>query len=91
MSKKVVKSVKKRRIKWREIIFHLHRFDISSSFDLFRSSHKDMSINRCAYNVLKTYYSTTAMRFIKNYFEKTTLTEEEVVEWFNFYLGLKCL
>lgn len=86
--KKMKDKVKPRRISWREVIFQLHNFDISRDFDLFRAKHPNMSINRCAYNVLKTYCSTASMRFMRNYYKKTSLSEKEVVEWFLFYL--KC-
>ena len=69
LSKSAVKKVKKVRIKWREVIFNLHRREISEAFDLFRVGHPDMSINRCAYNVLKTYYSPTALANWKDMFE----------------------
>lgn len=77
-------KVRKRKIQWREVIFHLHNFDISRDFDLFRARHPKMSVNRCAYNVLKTYCSATSMKFMRNHFKKTNLSEKEVVEWFLF-------
>lgn len=78
-------KVRKRKIQWREVIFHLHNFDISRDFDLFRARHPKMSVNRSAYNVLKTYCSTASMQYIRTLFKKTNLSEKEVVEWFLFY------
>lgn len=79
VSKSVENKVKVKRIKWREVIFNLHRKDISEAFDLFRSKHPDMSINRCAYNVLKTYYSTAIMRGWKDLFEKHGQSYEDTI------------
>ena len=70
VSKIKQKKVKKKRINWKELMFHLHRKDISAGYDFFRKRHLDWSINRCAYMVLKTYYSTTAMRDWKKMFEE---------------------
>lgn len=81
-------KVKKRKIQWREVIFHLHNFDISRDFDLFRARHPNWSINRVAYNVLKTYCSTASMRFMRNYFNQSTLSEKEVVEWYLHYKSI---
>lgn len=85
MKDKLIK-VRKRHINWREVIFHLHNFDVSRDFDLFRAKHPKMSINRCAYNVLKTYCSTASMVWMRKYYKFTNLSEKEVVEWFLFNL-----
>lgn len=79
-------KVKKRNISWREVIFQLHNFDISRDYTLFRARHPKMSVNRAAYNVLKTYCSTFSMRYMRNMYRKTQFSEKEVVEWFLFNL-----
>ena len=68
---------RKKRINWREMIFHLHRRDLSEAFDLFKANHPRMSINRCAYNVLKTFYSTTTLRCWKDMVEKYNQSHEQ--------------
>lgn len=72
---------RKNRIKWREIIFNLHRRDLSEAFDLFKANHPGMSINRCAYNVLKTFYSTTIMRTWKDFIEVYNQSYEQAVSF----------
>lgn len=84
---KMKDKVKKKKIKWRDVIFHLHVPKLSTDFDVFKAAHPKMSVNRCAYYVLKSYCSTTALRYIRNHYKKTGLTIQEVVEWYKFYLN----
>ena len=69
VSKKLKDKVKKKRIDWRQVVFFLGRQDLYISYQLFRNAHLDMSINRCAYYVLKTYYSPTTLQVWKDFFE----------------------
>ena len=72
---------RKKRIKWREMIFQLHRKDISEAYTLFKLKHPDMSRNRCAYYVLKTFYSTTIMRTWKDFIEVYNQSYEDAVNF----------
>ena len=62
---KIKDKLVKRNSKWYEILMDFT--DIPSdpekyaTWCRFRSKHPNMSLNRSAYNVLKTYYSTTAL------------------------------
>lgn len=59
--RKMKDKVKRKQVDWYQALFNLEDLKISEDYWLFKSSHPDMSKNRCAYNILKRYYSTTAM------------------------------
>lgn len=80
MSKSFKNKVKKKRIDWRDVIFHLHRRSLSEAYTLFRSVHPKMSSSRCAYYVLKTYYSTTLLRLWRDCYEKTTIQYDSLFD-----------
>lgn len=63
--KKVVKCVKRPSVNWYEKLCSLEDLELSKEFWLFKSLHKNMSDNRCAYNVLKKHYSTTALNNVR--------------------------
>lgn len=75
---------RKRRVDWRELIFSLHWRELSEAYQLFKNAHPSMSINRCAYNVLKSFYSTTTMAYFRNQIEHSDLSYDEVVQWYHF-------
>lgn len=60
-SEKIVKRVRRPHVEWRSLMLDLNNPKIEESYWLFKQSHLSMSDNRCAYNVLKTYYSTTSL------------------------------
>lgn len=60
MKDKLVK-VKRRRVDWKKAMDHLGDTRVSARFWALRTKHPSMSVNRCAYNALRNYYSTTAM------------------------------
>ena len=65
-------KVKKKRIKWTEVLSQVYEYKTDnvlwSRYMVFRTQHPDMSLNRCAYYVLKSYYSTIALRQCKKDF-----------------------
>lgn len=65
MSKVLKDKVKKQRIKWNEILYQLNDNELWRLYMVFRQQHIGMSLNRCAYYVLKSYYSTIALRKCK--------------------------
>lgn len=46
-------------LKWQDVIFHLHNKAISDDFNQFCLNHTSLSKSRCAFAVLRKYYSTT--------------------------------
>lgn len=86
-----LQKVKKKRINWRELLFHLHNKYLSDRYTLALGKYPKMSHNRIAYYVLKKYFTTATLKFLKNMFQQSTLTEEGVAEWYRFYVraGLK--
>lgn len=54
-------KVRRKHVDWKKAIDDLQIPHLTAAYLAFRSSHPLMSVNRCAYNVLKKYYSTTAM------------------------------
>ena len=78
MKDKLVKG-RKRRIKWNDLVFAFENPLMEAKFYEYFTKHNKISRNRVAYNFLKTYYSTTLMRKIKNSYEKYGLTYEELV------------
>lgn len=60
MKDKLIK-VKRKHVDWNKARLDLADPKIDADFFLFLQQHPGMSKNRCAYNVLKRYYSTTAM------------------------------
>ena len=79
MKDKLVK-VRKNRIKWNDLIFAFENPYMEAKFYEYMTRHKNISRNRCAYNFLKTYYSTTLMRRIRISFEKYGLTYLELTK-----------
>lgn len=73
-------KVCKRRINWVNVIYYLHRREISEAYTLFKVKHLKMSSNRCAYYVLKTYYSTTMLKAWRECYEKYGLTYESIFD-----------
>lgn len=69
MSKKMKDKVKRKHFNWYEFLLNTGDLEWSASFWKFKQLHKTMSNNRCAYNILKTYYSTTSMRYIREFGE----------------------
>lgn len=71
MKDKLIK-VKRKTVDWYSVYCELCDPDIDRDFYLFVQDHPKMSLNRCAYNVLKKHYSTTAMtrfRFTGSFYE----------------------
>ena len=60
MRDKVFK-VKRRHVDWYEVYLYCGIPEVCVHFFELRKRHPNMSLNRCAYYALKTYYSTTAM------------------------------
>lgn len=58
---KNVKRVRRPRVEWRSLMLDLNNPQIEMDYWKFKQAHLKMSDNRCAYNVLKTYYSTTSL------------------------------
>ena len=54
-------KVKRKSVNWKKCLDDHENTDMNLAYLAFRSSHPSMSVNRCAYNVLRKYYSTTAM------------------------------
>lgn len=54
-------KVKRKHVNWKNVLDSLENTEINLAFLSFKSKHPLMSVNRCAYNVLRKYYSTTAM------------------------------
>ena len=61
VSKKSQKLVKRPRIDWYEVLSDIGDMRQSEDFYRLLSKHPKMSFNRIAYNVLRKYYSTTAL------------------------------
>lgn len=53
------KVYKRKQVKWYELINNCLDLTLQDNFKSYLLSHPYMSENRCAYNVLKKYYSTT--------------------------------
>lgn len=86
MSKVLKDKVKKKKLDWSSVVFHLHRFDISGAFDKFKYDHPNMSKSRAAYNVLKHYYSTTLLRGFKRlYYQKDFKFTMDLKDSVEFY------
>lgn len=83
---KVKDKVKKKRINWREVLFFMHNKYLSDCYTLMLGDHPKTSHNRIAYYVLKKYCTTSTLKFLRNLFVKSTMTEEEVVQWYRFYV-----
>lgn len=65
-------KVKRKRVDWYQVYLDLNDPDMSVQFYLLLQKHPKMSFNRVAYNVLKRYYSTTAMtryRYTGSFYE----------------------
>lgn len=58
-------KVKRPSVKWHDLLMDLEDWFIESRFLIFLSKHPGMSKNRCAYNVLKRYYSTTSLNRVR--------------------------
>lgn len=72
-------KVKKRRINWRDVLFHLHKKRLSEEYTLFYSMRPKMSKNRCAYYVLKKNYSTTMLRAWRDLYQNSTMSYADVL------------
>lgn len=57
-------KVKRKHVDWKNKLFSLGDPKIQQEYYGFLSAHKDMSENRCAYNVLKRYFSPTTLRYV---------------------------
>ncbi len=68
MNDKIVK-VKRKHVNWLEILRNAEDLILSQEYWRFRSSHIFMSVNRCAYYVLKKHYSTTSLAYARIYGE----------------------
>lgn len=60
MKDKLIK-VRRKHVDWKKCLDDREDTMLNLEFLKFKQCHPTMSDNRCAYNVLKTYYSTTAM------------------------------
>lgn len=72
MRDKVSKNVKRKQVNWVTALFDLKDLVdsqrwwlICSDYFKFVNSHPLMSKKRCAFYVLKTYYSTTAINYYR--------------------------
>lgn len=59
--KQKLRKVKRQHVDWYKLLFDLEDLKLSEQYWLFRSKHKRLSENRCAYYVLKKNYSTTLL------------------------------
>ena len=56
---------KRHHVHWKDKLLNLENEDIWLDFFMFRKAHPGMSEDRCAYNVLKRRYSTTALDYVR--------------------------
>lgn len=85
MKDKLVKG-KKRRINWNTLRIAMENTELNVQFFAYCSDHKNKnfkSINRKAYNFLKSYYSTATMRSIKRTYEHTMFSYDDLVQLIN--------
>lgn len=59
---KVRKKVKRPHVNWYDVLLDIGDLRLSEQFWVFKFKHLSWSNNRCAWNVLKSNYSTTALR-----------------------------
>lgn len=81
--KKNSSKVKKPKMDWRLFLFHLHQKELSEAFTLFCNDHPGMSTNRCAYYVLKSYYFTFLLDFVRTQRCDYGWTEEQCANIFD--------
>lgn len=65
-------KVKRKRVDWFSAMVDDNRPEVLERYYLLRTRNPFISRNRCAYNALKTYYSTTAMdryRILGSFYE----------------------
>lgn len=48
-------------VQWRDVMLEIGDLKMEKEYWQFKQAHKTMSDNRCAWNILKRYYSTTAL------------------------------
>ncbi len=73
---------KRRRINWNDLRLAMENTSVNLKFLEYCSYHKNKnfkSVNRKAYNFLKTYYSTATMRLIKRTYEQTMFSYDDIV------------
>lgn len=73
---------KRRRINWNDLRLAMENTKVNLKFMEYCSHHKNenfKSLNRKAYNFLKSYYSTTTMRLIKRTYEGTMFSYDDIV------------
>lgn len=56
---------KRRFVDWYQLLLDIGDFEQSQDFWALKQKHPSMSNNRVAYNVLKRYYSTTAIAYVR--------------------------
>lgn len=81
MKDRLIKG-KKRRINWNDLRLAMENTKVNLKFMEYCSQHKSKnfkSMNRKAYNFLKSYYSTTTMRLIKRTYEHTLFSYDDIV------------
>lgn len=76
-------KTKKRVCKWDQVIFYLRDFDITRHYLTFKTNHRDMSCSRCAFYILKKYFSGPLLsNFRQMYLDG--FDYEECIKWMNF-------
>ena len=82
-----VEKCKKRVIKWDQIVYHLGRHDVECDFLRFKTEHKNFSMSRCAFYVLKKYYRAPLLSAIRSSYRHGQCYEE-LCKWIHFYTRL---
>lgn len=88
MVDKVEKCKKKkgRRIKWNDLRLAINDPLVNKDYFVFLCHHKKMSLNRCSFYVLKTYYSTTAIKAMRKLYEVNGFSYEDIAyHLFKYY------
>lgn len=60
-----VYKVKRPSVDWYQVLVDLEDSAINSRFLLYFNRHRHISFNRCAFYVLKSYYSTTSLNRVR--------------------------
>lgn len=76
-------KAKKRVCKWDQVIFYMEDMKISAKYLVFVSNHKTMSKSRCAFYVLKQYFTAPLLRYFKRLY-RNGFSYEDCIKWLNF-------
>lgn len=71
------KKRKRPHVHWYALLNSLEDMRLSQSFWLFKSNHKKWSNDRCAWQVLKRYYSLNSLRRVR--FGLSELFKEQMI------------